>query len=183
MNILKKTSRVIFSLTLLCLVISGCSSETTDDIIQEPLPEIGPGTLSIEFTTQKTDGQFSPRHLLAVWVTTENNNFIKTLSINAQNQEFINFLEEWNSSSDGNKTDAITGATLQSHQKQILEWNCTDINGDTIPDGIYKVWIEMTEENAKGPNYSFTFTKGAVKDSARLPDQTYFKEIYKVYKH
>lgn len=153
----------------------------TEEGTEEEQPTVT-GTLNLKFTTKATNGQFSPRHLLAVWITKQDGNFLKTLLLNAQNQHYIHYLGEWNSYSNGNKTDAITGATLSQHKEREITWDCLDVNGNTIPDGTYKVWIEMTEANANGPKYSFTFTKGAAKDSAKMPDQTYFKDIYKVYK-
>lgn len=201
MNIFRKLILTLLPALVLCLLFTKCISESIEDsnpnlvenpdsgfgteteIETETEVKLGPGTLNIEFNTKATNGQFAPRHLLAVWVTTESNEFIRTLSAYYQNQAYVRYLEKWVDSSNKNKTDAVTGATLRNHQKHTLEWNCKTLTGDTIPDGNYKVWIEMTEANAKGPYYSFTFTKGAAKDSAKLPDQTYFKNIYTVYSH
>jgi hypothetical protein len=145
--------------------------------------ELGPGTFSLEFKTETHGGQFAPEHFLAAWVTNENNEFIKTFYYYAQDPNFIQYLEKWTASAAGDKTDATTGATLKIHEKHVINWDCKDLNGVEVPDGKYKVWLEMTEANAKGPHYTITFTKGAAKDSAKMPDITGFKDIYKVFKH
>ena len=43
--------------------------------------------------------------------------------------------------------DAISRATLRRHEKHMLTWDMKDLMGQVVPDGKYKVGIEVTEDN------------------------------------
>lgn len=115
-------------------------------------------------TTQTYGGQYTPKHCLAIWITDQNNVFKRTLKLAASTYKL--HLVKWNQMSGGNVTDAITGASLNAHTTHTVLWNGRDRNGVVQPDGQYKVYIELTEENSlqpsipDGPWTSFTFTKG-----------------------
>jgi flagellar hook assembly protein FlgD len=87
-------------------------------------------------------------------------------------------LVKWNQMSSGNTIDAITGATLTSHQSHTAIWNGKDKNGNLLPDGNYKVYIEFTEDNSAqptkpdGPWVAFPFTKGVIE--TQNPSDVYF---------
>jgi len=86
---------------------------------------------------------------MAVWITDDSNNFIQTLKKRAATRQ--QYLYKWIASSNQNTVNAITGATLSSHQTHSLTWNCQDINGNTVPDGWYKIRCEFTTRNGQGP--------------------------------
>ena len=46
--------------------------------------------------------------------------------------------------------DATTGPTLQNHGTRTFTWNATNVSGALVPDGDYKIWIQMTDKNANG---------------------------------
>jgi flagellar hook assembly protein FlgD len=57
----------------------------------------------------------------------------------------------------------VTGATLSSHQSHDVNWNCQDINGNTVADGWYRIRCEYTTRHAQGPvtpNDYIKFYKG-----------------------
>jgi hypothetical protein len=58
-----------------------------------------------------------------------------------------------------NTVDAITGATRTSHATRTCTWNATDINGTLVPDGVYKIRLELTDKNSTGNYSTFPITK------------------------
>ncbi len=127
-------------------------------------------------TTQSYGGQYYPKHVLAIWITDQNDVFKRTLRLAGGTYKV--HLVKWNQMSSGNTTDAITGATLTSHQTHTAVWNGKDKNGNILPDGNYKVYIEFTEDNSaqptkpKGPWVAFPFTKGVTEN--QNPSDVYF---------
>ena len=134
-----------------------------------------PGNVSFAFTTVSNNAAFSPKHVLAVWVEHSNGSFVKTLKLNADKRK--QYLYTWNTASSGNTTDAITGATLTSHQSHSLSWNVTDVSRNVTADGDYKMRVEYTSEHAQGPLLTVNFTKNNNSLSLNPSDATYFKTI------
>lgn len=122
------------------------------------------GTLSVSVTTSSTGGNYSPKNIVAVWVETESGDFVKTLLAYAATRK--THLNTWEASTTAagsiyNTTDAITGATKTSHGTRTCTWDGTNISGTVVPDGNYKVWMELTDKNSTGNYSSFSFTKGS----------------------
>lgn len=65
------------------------------------------------------------------------------------------------SAGSGGRVDAVTGATSAAHRTHVVSWDCTDHQGQRVPDGSYRVYFEVTEANAAGPNHFETFEKGS----------------------
>jgi hypothetical protein len=133
------------------------------------------GNVSFSFTTTANDGSFSPKHVLAVWVENSGGSFVKTLKLNADKRK--QYLYTWNSKSTGNTTDAITGATLSSHQSHSLNWNMHDVSGNVVSDGDYSLRVEYTSAHAQGPLLSVNFNKSTSSVSLQPSDASYFKTI------
>lgn len=137
------------------------------------------GSLAFSVTTSTTGQYFAPKHVVAIWIENSSGEFIKTLKVRANYQ--INYLYQWKNSSSSNTVDAITGATLTSHQTHSLTWDCTDVSGELVPDGDYTVRVEFSEKNGQGPYTSYTFTKGNTEVSLSPSDLTNFKNVSIVY--
>ncbi len=140
-----------FSLILILFTISLTAFSQTE------------GTLTVEVTTSSTGGNYSPKNVVAIWIENENGEFIKTLMAYANNQK--KHLNTWEASTSAagsayNVIDAITGATRTSHSTRSAYWDATGINGFTVVDGKYKVWMELTDKNGTGNFSSFEFEKG-----------------------
>lgn len=129
-------------------------------------------TFSVRTTT--ADGNFSPRHVLAIWIE-DASGFVITRKRSAEKRK--QYLYTWNSKSGRNVTDATTGATLSSHQTHSITWNCKDMNGALVSDGEYHVYIEFTEEHAQGPMRKVSFTKGSEPVSLTPADDANFKDM------
>lgn len=130
-----------------------------------------PGELTFSVKTVTNNGNFAPKHVLAIWGEDEQG-FIKTRKLRANQRK--QYLYTWRSVSGDNVTDAITGATLSSHQTHTITWDCTDIDGNIIPDGDYTIFTEFTEKHAQGPITGITFTKGPEEQHLTPADENNF---------
>jgi hypothetical protein len=122
------------------------------------------GTLSVSVATSSAGGNYAPRNVFVIWIENASGNIVKTLTANAEKR--IQYLYKWSASTSAkstqyNRVDAVTGATLSSHGTRTGIWNGTNYNKSLVPDGTYYVCFELTDKHAQG-NYSrFAFTKGA----------------------
>ncbi|MEI6091556.1 MAG: DUF2271 domain-containing protein [bacterium] len=126
------------------------------------------GKLTVSTTTSTAGGQFTPRNIVSIWIEDASGNFVKTLMV--YSKFYTTYLSKWKAStlkagSQYNSVDAITGATKTAYGKLDCYWNGKDYKGNSMPDGKYKVWMELTDKNATGNSTSFEFTKGAVIDN------------------
>jgi len=120
------------------------------------------GHLNVSVSTSEAGGNFAPKNIVAIWVEDAEGNFVKTLLAYAQNR--ITYLNTWQASTSSagtefNVTDAITGATRNSHATRTCLWNGLDYNQNLMPDGTYYLWMELTDKNGTGNYSSFQFTK------------------------
>lgn len=132
------------------------------------------GTLTFAVRTVTANGNFSPRHVLAIWVE-DADGFVLTRKLNADRRK--QYLYTWNGTSGGDVTDATTGATLSSHQSHSVSWDCRDKDGALVPDGEYTVYAEFTEAHAQGPLKTLSFTKGPVAIELTPADEANFKDM------
>jgi hypothetical protein len=121
-------------------------------------------SLSVTVTTVTDNGNYSPRNIGAIWIATGSGAFVKTLAVWASRR--ISHLTLWGSATaqagrSRNTVDAITGATLASHQTHKVSWNCSDTNKAKVRGGPYRVYFEMTDDNLSGPNMFVNFTMGS----------------------
>lgn len=126
------------------------------------------GTLTVTATTSSAGGNFAPRNIVAIWIEDAQGHFVKTLLAYAQTRK--THLNTWEASTTAagspfNTVDAITGATRTSHSERTCTWNGKDMNGNLVPDGIYKVRMELTDKNSTGNFSSFNMTKGTNPES------------------
>jgi hypothetical protein len=120
------------------------------------------GTLTVTTTTSSAGGNYAPKNIVAMWIEDEQGDWVKTLLAYAANRK--THLNTWEASTTAagspfNTVDAITGATKSSHGTRTCTWNGTDVDGAQVPDGNYKVWMELTDKNGTGNFSSFPFTK------------------------
>lgn len=133
-----------------------------------------PGTVTFTVRTVAAGGNYSPKHVLAIWVE-KDGAFVKTRKAMANQRK--QYLYTWKAVSNYNVVDAITGSTLTSHQTHTVQWDCTDLDGNIVSDGTYKIRIEFTDKHAQGPLFGIEFIKGTEAISLNPPDEQYFKDI------
>lgn len=132
------------------------------------------GTLTFSVTTTST-GNFSPKHVVAIWIEKADGTFIKTKLKRANSR--VQYLNQWVTKSGQNVVDATTSATINAHQTENITWNATDVNAAVVPDGDYKLWIQMAWANTNGPTYSIPFTKGASAVNLTPANQTNYTNM------
>lgn len=128
--------------------------------------------LSFTVTTATLRGRYSPRNIYAIWVTDGQGKFVKTLAKFAAIR--ARYLTGWNAASRGNVVDAVTGATVTSHGTRTASWNFTDVSKKVVPDGDYKLVVELTDADKTGASTSIPFTKGAAGMKLTPADQANF---------
>lgn len=133
-----------------------------------------PGTVTFTVATKPAGGNYSPKHVLAIWIE-KNGEFVKTRKAMANQRK--QYLYTWKASSNYNVVDAITGPTLNSHQTHSVEWDCTGLDGNVVEDGTYTMLIEFTDKHAQGPLYSIDFEKGTEQVVINPPNQSYFTDM------
>jgi len=133
------------------------------------------GSLSVSTLTSPAGGKYAPNHVLAIWVETSKGTFVKSLLVYAQKRK--DYLTNWLASSSENTTDAVTGATLNSHVIRTCTWDGTDASGKVVGDGAYRVCMELTDKNATGNFSTFGFTKGAAADKQSPTNVTSFSSL------
>ena len=132
------------------------------------------GAMTFTVRTETAGGNFSPKHVLAIWVE-DSEGFVKTRKVNADKRK--QYLYTWNSRTSSSVVDATTGETLLSHQTHSISWDCRDVSGNLVPDGSYTVYVEFTDQHAQGPIQMVSFTKGADSISLSPADETNFKDM------
>jgi hypothetical protein len=121
------------------------------------------GQMSFTVTTSNAGGSYAPKNIVAVWITDNSDNFVKTIF--AYTGAWKTHLNTWQAASNYNVADASTGATYTSHTTRSYTWNGKNTSGTIVPDGTYKLWIELTDKNATGRYTSISFVKGASSQS------------------
>lgn len=131
------------------------------------------GTLTFSVTTTST-GSYSPRNVVSLWIENASGDFVKTKMRYGINREHD--LVYWLQKSGGNVIDAVTGATRTTHGTRTITWDGTDVNGTLVPDGEYKVWMELAWYNTPpaGPTNSVSFVKGPNSVTLNPPNTTNF---------
>jgi hypothetical protein len=141
-------------------------------------------SVSVSVTTTSAGGRFAPKNIGAIWIATSSGGFVKSLKVWAQQR--IQYLTSWQSAtsaagSKANVIDAVTGATILTHQTHTASWNCTDFKKAAAADGAYRVYFEMTDKDGAGPNTFVDFTKGSTAVTVTPPDATNFKSMKVVF--
>ncbi len=132
------------------------------------------GEMTFIVRTVTVNGNFSPKHVLAIWVE-DSDGFVLSRKLRAVKRK--QYLYTWNTQSGGNVVDAVTGETLLSHQTHTVTWDCKDANGNLVPDGDYTVYVEFTEAHEQGPLRGIAFTKGTESVSLTPVEDANFKDL------
>lgn len=140
------------------------------------------GSVEFNIGTSPYGGEYSPRHVFAIWVTDENDQFVRTLVRRAWQE--IEDLVKWNNMTGGNFQNAlVTGATLNAHTSHNLTWDCTDRYLQPLPDGIYRIYVEFNENDAppSGPWTMIEFNKGNESVTLNPAGSNFFDNIELIY--
>ena len=147
---------------------------------KESLAQATTGTMTFTLKTISNNSGYSPKHVLAIWIKDSQGNFVKSCKVMANSRK--QHLVKWKISSSGNTTNAITGATLSTHQTHAITWDGKDYSGNLMADGVYQVWVEYTSQNSAsgqpaGPYMSLEFNKTTASEHLAPANLTYFSNI------
>jgi hypothetical protein len=139
-----------------------------------------PTVLTLEFTTKTQKGKYAPKNVGAAWVETLNGKWIHTLYYWA-GMPNDSHLTRYNAAGGPNyatsgavakalglpayttkpPADVVAGPTLDMHKMHAgAMWNLKNMQAMEVPDGDYRVVIELTEVDATGKSQEVPFTKG-----------------------
>jgi|GEM_PF-1071945 len=168
---MKKLTLILFTLLLSSVTVLVLTSFSVFEKDNPLGRDNTPGAVTFTVKTLPAGGNYSPKHVLAIWVE-KDGEFVKTRKAMANSRK--QYLYTWKAASNYNVVDAITGSTLSSHQTHTIEWDCTNLDGNIVPDGNYTMLIEFTDKHAQGPLYSIDFMKGTEAIALTPPNQQYF---------
>jgi len=148
------------------------------------------GSVTVEFTTVSYGGEYAPLNYGAVWFEGSNKTFIKTATRWAGVVHATD-LATWTAASGGwgslfgggnmaDQMDAMSSATLRTHQKHTVTWNMKDTQKQVVPNGDYVAVLEVTEDRAlirSGPVARIPFTKGPDPQTVNVPDDKSFTGV------
>lgn len=136
--------------------------------------------LKVEFTTENISGaKYSPKHVFAVWVKNQGGTFQNTLIVYAERRK--SSLKNWMANTGGYRTDAISGATLNSHRSHSVTWNLKNFAGQPLPAGTYKLCMEIASRDGGGPYREIEFTIGGDDYMVQPASGSNFKNIKLTY--
>lgn len=138
----------------------------------------GDTIMLFQVKTVTANGQYAPRHVFAIWITNENDQYVTSLKVRAAT--YKSKLNKWKTFSGGVvPADAISGASLTSHQTHVVAWNGKNVAGTVVPDGNYKVYVEFNESNntSGNPFTSVLFTKGSTFQHLTPSNATNFQNM------
>jgi hypothetical protein len=157
---MKRRKKLYLSLTFAGLLIALTVISFSNDYIMDKF--IGSSStangLTVSVATRTIGGYYSANNVVAVWIESHSGVFIKTLTVYANGCQ--KELTEWEKVSKGNIKGAKTGAIRTNYGHIHGFWNGTDINEKVVPDGDYKVCMELCSKKGEDICTSFDFTKG-----------------------
>jgi hypothetical protein len=119
----------------------------------------GLSSLAFDVQTLSQGGKYSPRNVGAIWIETSGGDFVKTLEVWAERR--AGELTRWRNETSSNRVDAVSGATLRSHAVHRVTWDLSDVSGNPVGPGDYKIVIEATDRDSTGASHEVAFTLGA----------------------
>jgi len=136
--------------------------------------------LRAQWRTRSYGGEYARENVGAAWVETAAGGFVRTLVVWAEVRR--EHLIRWEGASNGDLTDAITGATRGSHRTTEVAWDLRDAQGQAAAPGAYKLMFEFTEANSNegepaGPRLEVPFTIGGEDRLPAVPASPQYRDV------
>jgi hypothetical protein len=134
-----------------------------------PAPTMG--TLTLDYKTVSLMGRYRPRNCTAVWIETPAGQYVATIEIGAALRKPGLVYWQDHACTEKPGPDVVTTATLPDHEEphQAI-WNGLDFEEKPVPDGPYKLFIEVTETDKDPGEFAmFDFMKSAAPYEQSLP--------------
>lgn len=128
------------------------------------------GTLRVEFKTIALNQTWGPANVGAVWIEDAAETYVKTLDVWAGIRK--KSLYKWGKRAcQMGEPDAVSGATLPMPGEHEAMWDGKDLKGNIVPDGLYRLYIEVTEtESDVGRTAIYDIPKGPMPFMLEPPD-------------
>ena len=111
-----KSLKRILLITLIGIILTSFTIEDST-LNQNNTNSNSAGTLRVSTLTSAAGGNYAPRNIVAIWVEDASGNYVKTLLVYANT--YKQFLTHWRTKSQYDRTDAISGATVNSHAARV----------------------------------------------------------------
>lgn len=147
--------------------------------------------LTVDFTTKSYGGEYGPVNLGVVWVEDASGKWVYTLEMWCGWQN-TKSLSPYNMSGGADysvglfpgthttmpPSDVVTAATLRQHKTHSgAHWSFKDSDGKEVPDGMYKLMLEVTEQEDAGKVLEVPFMKGGPAGPVTAPDSPGFTNL------
>jgi hypothetical protein len=120
------------------------------------------GTLTLDYKTASLMGRYRPRNCTAVWIENPAGQYVATIEIGAALRRPALLFWQDHACTEKPGPDVVTTPTLKDHATpHQAVWNGLDFEGKPVPDGPYKLFIEVTESEDPGEFGMFDFMKSA----------------------
>jgi hypothetical protein len=151
------------------------AGEDTPDAMLEEEDDSGQ-RCTFRVTTLPLGGRYTPRNIGAIWIERSDGTFIKTLERWAGVR--LRYLTHFRAANPtGNKVDAVTSGTLAMFRAHSVGWNLSDVNGQEVPDGDYRVQVEVTDDDKTGQTLTLPFKKTSGPFESSAPDAEHFTGV------
>jgi len=132
------------------------------------------GMLSVEYMTTVIGEHWAPANVGAVWIEDAAGGYVKTIERWAALR--VGSLYRWNEHAcvaAWPEMDVMAMATLPNHNTMHHAiWTTKDWKGNIVPDGTYRLFIEVTETELNyGPLAMYDFEKGTKSVTLMPPDK------------
>jgi len=131
--------------------------------------------LRFRVRTVSGEGRYRPRNVGAIWLEDADQHWVRTLA--RWGKQRAKWLTEFNAASGGDVTDAITTATLPSHEVHELEWDLRDAAGCEVANGQYALRVEVTDWSGTGENIRIELDKDEQPVAFEPPDEATFRDM------
>lgn len=133
-----------------------------------------PGDMHLKFKMDRPKGECEPRNAGAVRIQDDCGSFVRMTSVRAKKRAVHRV--HWQANCDSERTDAISTATIESHQAHSISWALMGSTGKRLKQGAYALRVEINGENRSNesidddPELSVPFEPGAEGSDAKPRD-------------
>ena len=144
-----------------------------DALLQSVDPDVPPDELEFRVRTLTYDSsKYGPRNVGAIWIETQDGSFVRTLEVWGDTRR--EHLLAWRVASDENDVDAVTASTMKTHATHVATWDLTDLDGQPVEPGSYRLRVEFTEDNSNdnakaGPQIDLAFDLDGIPERVHTP--------------
>ena len=142
-----------------------------------------PTKLVISVTTLQQDGKWRPQNAGVLFIEDATGKWVRTLEVWASTN--VIWLTRYGQTQGAPlynwdpftpiPPDVVTSVTLKMHTTHTRTWDLKDVNGREVPDGIYKVVIDLTDrDKVDGVSQEYPFMKGPSPMTLTPPDAQYY---------